>query len=306
MRSTSVSMRFASASQWSIERHSNRGRAGGDQAVIVLGIDAAWTEAGSSGVALLSSVEGRRKVLRVAPSYEAFVVAGEWPVDFVSWKKPVGGRPNVLALLTTAERIGGRVVDVVAMDMPISRKPIAGRRTADQLISRAFGAAGASTHSPTCVRPGRHGQSITEDFNRAGYNVVTSASRPRRALIEVYPLAALIRLMRLARRPAYKVTKTLRYWPALHAQERRACLRSSWQSIRVALEGEIGGLGFEPPVNFDSFAELKPYEDAMDALICCWVGACFGEGRAQPFGDEDAAIWVPSELDAQAAELTGR
>jgi hypothetical protein len=38
---------------------------------------------------------------------------------------------------------------------------------------------------------------------------------------------------------------------------------------------------------------MKGYEDAIDALICCWVGAEFLMGRAKPYGDTDAAIWIP-------------
>jgi hypothetical protein len=43
-------------------------------------------------------------------------------------------------------------------------------------------------------------------------------------------------------------------------------------------------LGFKTPDAFASFAFLKPYEDALDAIICSWVGACFFEGKADPLG----------------------
>jgi hypothetical protein len=71
-------------------------------------------------------------------------------------------------------------------------------------------------------------------------------------------------------------------------------LRASWQEIKTALEPEVGPLGFEPPSTFASFAALKPYEDVLDAIICCWIGMRFAEGTAEPFGDSDAAIWVPT------------
>jgi predicted RNase H-like nuclease len=32
-------------------------------------------------------------------------------------------------------------------------------------------------------------------------------------------------------------------------------------------------------------ADLKPYEDKLDALISAWVGACVFEGRAAPLGN---------------------
>jgi predicted RNase H-like nuclease len=263
-----------------------------DGGVIVLGIDAAWTERGSSGVALLSSASGNRKILHAAASYEAFVANGTHPDS--NFRHKPNGPPNVGDLLATAEKIAGRPVDVVAIDMPISKVPIAGRRTADQAVSRKFGAAGAGTHSPGVERPGRHGQNVTNDFNRAGYPIATADSRSPRCLIEVYPLAALVRLMRLTKRPAYKATKTLSYWPGQSVAARGERLRASWQEIKTALEPEVGPLGFEPPSTFASFAALKPYEDVLDAIICCWIGMRFAEGTAEPFGDSDAAIWVPT------------
>jgi predicted RNase H-like nuclease len=260
--------------------------------MIVLGIDAAWTEGGSSGVALLSTSLGNRKILHVAPSYEAFI-KNDAHRDPNFWHKPNGGSPNVGHLLAAAEKIANRPVDVVAIDMPVSNRPIVGRRTADQAISREFGAAGASTHSPGLARPGSYGQHITNDLNRAGYSIVTANSRSPLCLIEVFPLAALVRLMRLAKRPGYKTAKTLKYWPGQSVAERGKRLLLSWQEIETTLELEVGPLGFEMPSNFSSFASLKPFEDALDAVICCWIGARFAEGTAELFGDNDAAIWVP-------------
>ena len=37
----------------------------------------------------------------------------------------------------------------------------------------------------------------------------------------------------------------------------------------------------------------KGVEDTLDALICAWAGVEFLRGRAEPFGDADAAIWIP-------------
>ena len=37
----------------------------------------------------------------------------------------------------------------------------------------------------------------------------------------------------------------------------------------------------------------KQREDALDALICAWVGACMVDHEALGCGDDDAAIWIP-------------
>lgn len=70
-------------------------------------------------------------------------------------------------------------------------------------------------------------------------------------------------------------------------------LIDNWRAIEAALRLEVGNLGFDLPENGPSLASLKPYEDALDAVICAWIGARFAEGKAEPFGDDKAAIWVP-------------
>jgi predicted RNase H-like nuclease len=113
------------------------------------------------------------------------------------------------------------------------------------------------------------------------------------SLGEVFPLAALVRLMRKRKRPGYKVSKTRPYWPGRSKSDRLKLLLNSWHEITVALQAEFGYLGFEPPRAFTSLASLKPYEDMLDAIICCWIRASFFGGAAEPFGDSDAAIWIP-------------
>jgi predicted RNase H-like nuclease len=199
---------------------------------------------------------------------------------------------SVELVLSASMAIAGAPVDVVAIDMPLSRRVIVRRRFADDEISRTFGAAWASTHSPGIERPGEHGRRVQADFESAGFTLVAEASAepPARALIEVYPLASLVRLMRLQRRPPYKTSK--RYREHAHSTDPVADLLNEWSKIRVALASEISDLMFEVPPRADvrSRASLKPAEDTLDAIICAWIGACYSEGTAQAFGNSDAAI----------------
>lgn len=261
---------------------------------LVLGIDAAWTEQGSSGVALLRFDNGSRNVIAVAPSYAGFIgLARHEPVE---WKRPPGGVPLVSDLLGAAAALGGGPVDVVAVDMPMSRKPIVGRRNADRAVSRAFGAYGAAVHSPAPDRPDKAVTGMARDFQAAGFELATAVPM-RPALIEVYPLAALVRLLGVKRRPAYKVSKIARYrWPGT-IRERIERLLQTWSSICEELEQHVGDLLIDFPKHSSvvSASQLKPYEDAIDAVISAWVGTCFLDGTAKPFPDDDAdaAIWIP-------------
>ena len=44
--------------------------------------------------------------------------------------------------------------------------------------------------------------------------------------------------------------------------------------------------------------QLKSFEDQLDAVVCAWSSICALEGRAVPFGDAQAAVWIPVRADA--------
>jgi len=266
----------------------------GEIMALILGIDAAWTKTGSSGVALLETRNGRRTLLAVNASYADFLGSNEGE------RQSAYLLPDAKLLLRKAESIAGTAVDLVAVDMPVANTKITGRRIADNAISVAFGAQWASTHSPNEMRPGPFGERIANSFAKAGYQLATDSSRVTagRALVEVYPLVALVRLMKAAVRPAYKVAKISRYYrnavPPLSQDQRIERLLETWGEIRAALGREILDFHFEFPERpLKSASKLKPYEDKLDAIICAWVGACVIEKKAQPFGNRDCAIWAP-------------
>jgi predicted RNase H-like nuclease len=259
---------------------------------LVLGIDAAWTEKGTSGVALMSVESDDKQIIAANSSYSDFA--------------PNGAENTAQRLLRAAATIGGAAVDVVAIDMPIARYGITGRREADNTIARTFARYGASTHSPSEARPGYFGRNLYLDFVREGYEIATDRqAQGSRAIIEVFPLAALVRLMHAATRPTYKVVKAKKYWPELTVTQSIEALLDQWRSIAIGLAAEISYTGIDIPdaCSVKSRASLKPYEDKLDAIVCAWVGACYLEGRAEPFGDANAAIWVPLELSLETRSI---
>ncbi len=260
---------------------------------LVLGIDAAWTINGSSGVALLRIDRGKRRLVAVAPSYAGFISLAEQATP-VNWSRPLGGSPPVSRLLKAGEKLGRGSIDVVAIDMPIALTEIRERRVADNKISQQFGYAWAGTHTVDSSRPGAFGSAISGAFFKAGYSLATTSySTGKPALVEVFPLAALVRLMTLDKRPPYKVTKTAAYWKGKTREERRELLIQEWSRILSALQTQISTMSFALPQQWSTWSELKPYEDVLDALVSAWVGACFLSNTAEPFGDSSAAIWVP-------------
>jgi predicted RNase H-like nuclease len=259
---------------------------------LVMGLDAAWTVNGSSGVALVDTDHRLPRVVAVAPGYRAFSQhrRGD-PVDWIA--KPAGGEPALKELLNTAEQLAGRPVDVIVVDMPLSHAPITGRRTADKAISQVFGGRGCSTHSPSGERPGRISDTLRASADRLGYPLITTSAEPSsKTLIETYPHPAILHLTGATYRVPYKVQKIRKYWPDLPAAGRRAAVALHLSFVLSHLKAVLSAIDLD----IDATApvrRLKAVEDAIDALVCCWVGARWLDGAADAFGDASAAIWVP-------------
>ena len=266
----------------------------------ILAIDAAWTASQPSGVALVQQRGIRWRCIALAPSYRSFIetatdIATDWSVSRFR-----GGEPDIPRLLEAAERLAGRSVDLVTLDMPLARTPFTTRREADRAVSREFSSRWCAAHSPTAMRPGALGARISEALSTAGYELATTAtpSPGSRQFLEVYPHPALLSLLKRPKRVPYKVGKSRKYWPRESVPGRIRYLLSEFTALHGALGEVFDGLMLElpEPTTVKTFSALKRYEDALDALVCAWVGVEYLAGRAVPLGDEDAAIWCPADV----------
>ncbi len=264
------------------------------EAGLVLGIDAAWTEHHPSGVALITRVKQGFRIVRLGRSYEEFLAERGFILD--KDEKPLGGLPAFKEIIKVASEQGRGEVQVIALDMPLSRGLITGRRACDNMISRIYGGRGASTHSPSRERPG----SLSEDFRDTlvtlGFHLALEAGE-KKAFFEVYPHASLIEMFSLEYRLPYKVGHSLKYWPALSLEERRIKrvemlnhLRSLLGTFLVNLDEFLAPLDPHGTYRID---KLKGYEDLLDALVSALTGGLYLEKRIQAHGDEDGFVWVP-------------
>ena len=259
----------------------------------VLGIDAAWTLTQASGVALASQTKAGApwRLVAVAPSYQDFYALADGSEPF-----PNDNSPDPIRLLKSSQQLCGLLPDLVAVDMPLARHPITGRRASDNAVSSAYGARRCGTHTPSSIRPGRISDGLTKGFAQAGFPLQTgSVETP--GLIEVYPHPALVELANAPERLCYKVSKTGKYWPALDAIKRRERLFEVWAGILELLDKQIAGVREKLPdlslAPGTRAADLKKVEDMLDAIVCAWVAIRALEGHATPFGDRDSAIWIP-------------
>jgi predicted RNase H-like nuclease len=265
----------------------------------ILAIDPAWTAAEPSGVALLTQAKDRWKCVGLSPSYSQFLeLANGTPVDWLT--TPSAGRPDVDALLNAARTLlGGDSVDLVTVDMPIALTAIHKRREADSAVSQKFGSKGCSTHSPSEIRPGEIGRQFTERLSDLGYKVATVETPVGATFVvaEVYPHPALLHLLDKDFRFKYKIGRASEYWPEKTPADRRRRIVKNWRKILDQLSLTINKIELPLPAKTDlddlPSTSLKRFEDAIDALVCGWVGVKYLEGDCTAYGDESAAIWIP-------------
>lgn len=143
-------------------------------------------------------------------------------------------------------------------------------------------------------RPGAISEGLRTSFEAEGFSLCTS-DLLLPGLLEVYPHPALVELAGAPERLPYKQGKTRAYWRDLTPPERKVRLFEEWAAIVDLLDREVAGVSSAlrlPDPGASGWA-LKAFEDCLDAVVCAWVGACALEGRAVPFGDYEAAIWIP-------------
>jgi predicted RNase H-like nuclease len=259
----------------------------------VLGIDAAWTDRRPSGIALAAENESGWRLVAADSSYAEFLAR---PSESSSEPSVAGQPANPAKLISLCERLCGVAPAVVAVDMPLSREKICGRRVSDIGVSRAFAAKKCATHSPSVMRPGRVSDQMRADFEAAGYHLWTADRGPTPALFEVYPHPALLALTNADQRLEYKTAKTLTYWPREPLAVRKRKLFDVWMRIGAALDAEIAGVAAAIPLPAESTVgrALKAYEDRLDAIVCAWCAICALQGRAKAYGDAVSAIWIPT------------
>jgi predicted RNase H-like nuclease len=245
--------------------------------MVVLGIDAAWTAHRASGVAVLVGEPSRWRCAGAFASYPALFE-----------------RTGCREVLAAVEAIAGEQANVVSVDMPLATVPITSRRFCDNQISRHFGKFGCGVHSSTPERPGAVSTQLMATFRNVGYELAVHGAPTRdRQVIEVYPHIAVMRLLGESYRVPYKVARAGQYWPDATPRKRRANIRANLGRILSALQERIGDVPLELPRSLAGPTEIKHFEDALDGVVCAWIGAEYLAGNCRSYGDETAAIWAP-------------
>jgi predicted RNase H-like nuclease len=257
----------------------------------ILGVDAAWTANGSSGLCLMQLEKGSKPaVLQLARSYQEFQ-EGE-----IKWnEKATASAPRLDEII----RQIGRTPEVVALDIPLSPAPITGYREADRQIARRYSRMGAAVHSPTKDRPGKIAEMLYHQLTASGVSWAGVGAKPDQPyFMEVYPHVTIIELLQLDYRLPYKVQKKGQYWKEATAEERYRKSIRQLKFLKKGIETELQNPldEFLPELQESekyTIHFLKSYEDLLDAIICALSGFYFLTEKAEGLGDQTSAIWVP-------------
>lgn len=253
----------------------------------ILGVDAAWTYTNPTGIALVQADATELSAVFVARSYAEFLAGRrDWSVS------PKGTPPDFKAILEKCKS-KGISVDLVALDIPLSPKPITTRRESDIQISRLYGGRGAATHSPTPQRPGVVSEIIFSQLMQQGYHWNGDSSV--HSFIEVYPHTAILELFGYSYRLAYKVQNRAKYWRELSSQQQMINVIKNMNELRQKIIEKIPNVSVKLPeakIDMD-IVTLKSIEDALDALICALTGFSYMQGKVKRYGDDTSGIWVP-------------
>jgi predicted RNase H-like nuclease len=268
---------------------------------VILGIDAAWTDHNPSRISLIACAYGKWSCLAADASQSEFLTRA---------RVPSSAQPNSLSLSSIFEAAklitGGLNPTLVAVDMPLSHELICGKRAADRLLSEEFAKNWCACHVPSKTRPGEISHKLYRDAKTCGLELRTKATYKRgekNELLEVYPHAALLSLLSLDKRYAYKISKSRKLFKGLSLSERKNEHLAAFRVLKSALDNKIFDIPDFLPANdsaIENLASMKAYEDMLDALVCAWVGIEHLERRSDPYGDDVASIWVPSRTRQHA------
>jgi predicted RNase H-like nuclease len=248
-----------------------------------IGVDLAWTGRGGTGLCVIEG--GRVEASTRVQSDE----------ELLNWLRPLV-EEDVL----------------VAIDAPLIVRNRTGRRRAERLISRCFGAYHASAHSANLGLPafieGVRGEWLA---SMLGLDVdpVFPPRLPVRRAIEVYPHTAIVALFGLATTLKYKAkggrtlatraaafTQLMQHVEALHDADPPVDVRTAprWAELSAAIAVPSSG------------AELARLEDEIDAYVCAYTALYYwthGTSRCRVAGDVDSGYIVTPVTPAQAACL---
>ncbi|MEJ2309173.1 MAG: DUF429 domain-containing protein [Gammaproteobacteria bacterium] len=243
-----------------------------NESVKIIGIDLAWqSERNTTAVAIGVLREHRLVIEELHEALEGF--------------------DAILAVIANHSDASG-----ISIDAPLVIPNKRGQRACERALGSVYGRMKASCHaSNLSLYPDAASTRLAATLSAAGFLHLGSPSQVKWQ-IECYPHPAMIEIFRLPERLRYKKggVGERRAGQVQLARYLRA-LESS-QVIALRLASPLASVVEEAAIRGKRGKCLKRNEDALDAIICTYIGALYARGApAHCFGTAaDGYIYVPA------------
>lgn len=239
--------------------------------MIIIGIDLAWQSEKNTTALAVGNLHGNS--LRI--------------------KKIYGSLSSLQCVIDVIEKESD--VKGIAIDAPLIIPNISGQRLCEKELGKAYGGRKASCHtSNQTLYPSATSVSLSNHLSNLGF---THLSKDGSWQIECYPHPAIIEIFDLKERHKYKKGKV--------AEKRQGQIElaeylkglSHSNILKLELGGAVSEFTDTSLIKNKSGAQLKVNEDAIDSIICAYIGALYElEVQNTVFGGTDSGyIYVPQE-----------
>mgnify|MGYP001816066154 CR=1 FL=1 len=243
-----------------------------DEAVRIIGIDLAWqSERNTTAVAVGVLRENRLVIEELHEALESL--------------------DAIVAVISNHPDASG-----ISIDAPLVIPNERGQRACERALGRVYGRMKASCHaSNLSLYPDAASVRLADTLSAAGF-VHLGAPVTGKWQIECYPHPAIIELFGLPERLRYKKGRVGERRAGQVELARYLRALESSQVIGLRLESSLASVVEDVRILGKRGKALKRNEDALDAIICTYIGALYVRGvTAHCFGTAaDGHIYVPA------------
>lgn len=186
----------------------------------------------------------------------------------------------------------------VAIDAPLIINNRSGQRECETLLSKEYGARGASCHtSNLTLYPNSASGELSRYLKEHGFKHLQNIVKGK-FQIECYPHPAIIEMFGLPKRLAYKKGKVSdKKQGQIQLSKYIKALEKS-KVISLTISGDYHRYLEEEHILSLTGAKLKENEDVLDSIVCIYICALFATSSAHTtYGSiEDGYIYVPKQV----------
>jgi len=203
------------------------------------------------------------------------------------------GLDNIINIIDGEKDVTG-----IAVDAPLIINNMTGQRECEKALSKVYAGRRAGCHaSNQTLYPNAASVRLSEHLFTKGF-IHLGVSQQKNWQIEIYPHPAIIEIFNLKQRLLYKKGKVAdKKQGQIELAELINSLSQSTQ-LKLTLCAEANAFLSATNISSKKGLSLKQNEDALDSIICAYIGALYAtQVNSSIFGDDtNGYIYVPTPL----------